>query len=228
MRSGTERPQIRLPGRTKAGVRRWPFRPTPQAPDRGSTITWKMSRSRARRWLGVNVRKERPRCRRSRDRAARAAKPRATGPRRGDSDASRFPSSGRGQRAFRSGRTRRARKPVGRKLARCEAAREVQRRHDTRSSSRLSRAFVKATMALSASSSVFAFGHPGYEQGLVVVGEPRDAGDGAMQGEEVAMPADWERALGAALANADDAGAVCKCDVSHGSQERGGVTAREC
>src|SRR5271166_4465076 len=38
-----------------------------------------------------------------------------------------------------------------------------------------------------------------------------------MQGEEVATPADRERALGAALANADDAGAVCKCDVSHGS-----------
>jgi hypothetical protein len=38
-----------------------------------------------------------------------------------------------------------------------------------------------------------------------------------MQGEEVATSADRERAPRAALANADDAGAVCKCYVCHGS-----------
>ena len=51
-------------------------------------------------------------------------------------------------------------------------------------------------------------GNAGREQGLVVVGEPRDGGDGAVQGAEVATPADRKRALGAALANAVDAGAV--------------------
>ena len=74
-------------------------------------------------------------------------------------------------------------------------------------------------------------GNAGHEQGLVVVGEPRDGGDGAMQGEEVATPADRERALGAALANADDAGAVSQMRrVSWFAprEERGGVAAREC
>src|ERR1700752_5353619 len=53
-----------------------------------------------------------------------------------------------------------------------------------------------------------ALGNAGHEQGLVVLSRPRDGGDGAVQGEKVATPADRERALGAALANADDAGAV--------------------
>ena len=51
-------------------------------------------------------------------------------------------------------------------------------------------------------------GNAGREQGLVVLSRPRDGGDGAMQGAEVATPADRKRALGGAFANADDAGAV--------------------
>ena len=74
-------------------------------------------------------------------------------------------------------------------------------------------------------------GNAGHEQGLVVVGEPRDGGDGAMQGEEVAPPADRERAFGAALADADDAGAVSqmrRVSWLAPREERGGVAAREC
>ena len=44
------------------------------------------------------------------------------------------------------------------------------------------------------------------------------------------MPADRQCALGAAPAEADDAGAVRECDVSHGYapwEEGGGVAARE-
>ena len=74
-------------------------------------------------------------------------------------------------------------------------------------------------------------GNAEHEQGLVVVREPRDGGGGAMQGEEVATPADRERALGAAPANADDASAVSqmrRVSWFAPQEERGGVAAREC
>ena len=74
-------------------------------------------------------------------------------------------------------------------------------------------------------------GNAGHEQGLVVLSRPRDGGDGVMHGEEVATPADRERALGAALANADDAGAVSqmrRVSWFAPQEERGGVAAREC
>ena len=74
-------------------------------------------------------------------------------------------------------------------------------------------------------------GNAGCEQGFVVEGESRDGGDGAMRCEEVATPADRERALGAALANADDAGAVSqmrRVSWFAPQEERGGVAAREC
>jgi hypothetical protein len=100
------------------------------------------------------------------------------------------------------------RKPVGRKLASGEPAHEALRRHDTCSLSRVSAAFVNMTTALGLFVVRLGLGNAGHEQGLVVLSRRRDGGDGAMQGEEVATPADRERALGAALANADDAGAV--------------------
>ena len=69
-------------------------------------------------------------------------------------------------------------------------------------------ALVNVTTALRSSSSDLGLGKAGHEQGLVVLSRPRTGRDGAMEGAEVVTPADRERALGAALADADDAGAV--------------------